>query len=318
MLLSTFRKSVFMPSHLSKAQRDLIYRKKNHSLLTGEDPTTVLIGDESVQLVPLSRPHDEPATKSGLSKLISLMKTQSDWRNLPGFLIGLKNAGRNLRPFQAERIARKACEAGRWRTLMECLERVRGTQLGLWEVGVAKEMLWTAMKKSQSGGWTKGAVEKALKKANTVWAMMQDPRHRFTKEKGTIDPMRSIAVVGVMLQLHAAKVLRSRNKNDTDGKVQEFVDRLLAIWSEEDLHEANLEWNFANNKLLDLAPVWHGIKMAQQVLGQNHSRSEELANKLEVIEKFLQKARDVVLAHQPEGQIRRGLKVYDELSMVSS
>lgn len=267
-------------------------------------------------MVPLSHQHDEPNSRSSLTKVLDLMKTDIDWHNLSEFLAGLKTAKRKVKPWQAEKIARKACMTGRWRTIMVYCEKVERTGFGLWQVGVVRELLWTAMGKAQRGEWTKGAVEKALKLANVVWTMMQDPRHKFTREKGPVDPMRRPDIVGVMLQLHAARILRSGDRMDREGKVQEYVERLLAIWNDADLttHDENDE----NQILMKWAPVWHGMKMAQQVLGANAAKAEELGNKLTIVENSLHKARDVTMTHQAEGETRRGLKLYEELSSVSS
>lgn len=269
-------------------------------------------------MVPLAHQRDEPQTRSSITKVLDLMKVETDWGNLPAFLTGLKTAKRKLRPWQAEKIARRACMAGRWRTIMVCCEKVEGTGLGLWEAGVVRELLWTAMGKAQRGGWTKGAVYKALRLANKVWAMMQDPRHEYTKEKATVNPMRRPEIVGIMLQLHAAKILRSGDQKDRQGKVQRFVDHLLSIWRDEDLHAHDENWSDANHKLMKWAPVWHGMKMAQQILGATSKNAEELDCKLKDVEISLQTARDVMsMTDQPDGE-RRGLKVYEELSCVSS
>ena len=198
---------------------------------------------------------------------------------------------------------------------MECAERVEGTGLGLWYEGVVRELLWTAVAKAQTGGLTEGSVEKALKLANKIWAMMQDPRHRYDKKRGLVDPMLKVEVVGVMLQLYAARILKSENKEDEDGKLQKYVNHLLAIWDGQSPDiKPDVEWNDANHKLMMWAPVWHGMKMALQVLGPTSSEKKELGSKLNDVENVLQKARNVLLTQQSDGETRRGLKIYEELS----
>ena len=59
-LLSTFRTNIFLPAQLSAAQRKLVFRKKNHHLLTGDEPATATIGSEVVQMLPLDHLRDEP------------------------------------------------------------------------------------------------------------------------------------------------------------------------------------------------------------------------------------------------------------------
>lgn len=296
----------------------MIYRTKYHALLKSNDPPCAAVGGEFIQMRPLNRLRDEPGTEASLAKVLDLMKEDKDWNNFPEFLSCLRMANRKLRDWQVEKIARRACMAGKEDVLLECVRRVKRTRISLGDVNVARELMWVAMRRTQVGSWKESHIQRGINLAEQLWVMMHDPSHSKEHEPGIVRPLGRPEIIGVLVQLHAAKASMCKNGQDEEGKVKKYVEILLAVWKDSEPSINEGDWSDANHKLLLWSPVLHGIKMARQVLGEKSGNGKALKVKLDALEPLLQKARDLVLAHQPDDSPRRGLKVYEELSSVSS
>lgn len=284
----------------------------------GEVPATATIGSEVVQMVPLDHLRDEPGTDSSIARVIDLMDEAGDdgWNNLPEFLIGLNSSNRELKSYQMEKIVRRACLAKKEGLVKQCCMRVGDTGLGLWNVGVVRELMWTASRRAQEGGWEKDGLRRGLKFAQDLWLMLQDPRHRKPNGERFVDPMRRPEVVGVLVQLQAVKTAALGEGSSKAETLKRYVEILLATWNNAEL-ELPKDWNDANHKLLIWTPVWHGMKTAQQVSGDDTQMRKELGKKLHDVEPVLQQARHLVLTRPPQEGVRLGAKLYDALSNFS-
>lgn len=208
-LLTTFRTDIFLPACLPKAQQDIIFRKKLHHLLLTDEPATASIGKEVVQLRPLHR-SDEPRTISSLAKILDLLPQAGEgaWENLPAFLAGLKISKRKLKGYQMEKIVRRACKQRKEGLIMQCMKQVERTGLSLWDAGAAREMMLASVRRANEARWAKNGVAGALKFAEAVWSLMQEPLHALPKKRdGLVDPMSRPEIVGILLQLHSANAL---------------------------------------------------------------------------------------------------------------
>ena len=245
------------------------------------------------------------------------MQESGDWRNLPGFLEGLKSAHRRLDGGQVEKMVRKCNEAGRMGVVLDCLRRVEGTGTGLWDVRVAREVVWGAAQRMVQGGWGEEAVGKAGKFAENVWELMWDERHaRGAAEDG--NSRTRPEVLGAMMQVHAAKVVLFGEGKDEAGLVNKYARLMLKSWDNAELGLEEGNWNDANYKLVMWAPVWHGMKMARKVLGEGSPLGKSLASKMdEEVEPLLAKAQDMLQKVTTEGKKWRGLSVYEEVLKVS-
>ncbi|KAL2050863.1 hypothetical protein ABVK25_008924 [Lepraria finkii] len=252
-LLTTFRTNIFLPSHLISLQRDLLYKKKNHPLLTSDEPATVRLGNEVHRLHPLDHKKDEPPTRPSIAKVVDLMTETGDWKNLPGFLEGLKTARRRVKGFQYEKMVRRANDCGRMGVVVDCLRRVEGTGMGLWDVRVARWVMWGAMAKAMQADWREEGVEKGAKFAEGIWELCCDPRHGGTRG-GLEDPKKRPEVVGVLVQMHAAKAHLFGGGKDEGGAVEKWVRVLLKVWGNTEMEVAEGDWYDANDKTLIWAP----------------------------------------------------------------
>ena len=318
-LLATFRSNVFMPSHLITLQQDLLYKKKNHYLLTSDEPATVRLGDEVLQLHPLDHKKDEPPTRSSVAKVVNLMAETKDWRNLPGFLEGLKTARRRVPGYQIEKMVRKANEDGRQGVIHDCLRRVESTGFALCHIEVGREVMRGAVYKAIQNGWSEEGVEKAVKYAQNIWELMFDPRHT-EDQTAESDPKRRSDVIGVLVQLHAAKAFMFGDRKDQENLVEKYATMMLTWWDNAELEVKQEDRFDASKKLLMWAPVWHGMKMACQVLeaGSPQLAAKLSANLTKDLEPLIQKTQAILSAHPPQTGSRRGLKMYEDLPQVSS
>lgn len=270
-------------------------------------------------MLPLDHLRDEPDIDSSIARVLDLIGEAGDdaWQNLPEFLIGLKLSNRKLKGYQMEKIVRRACLAKKEGLMKQCCMRVGDTGLGLWEVGVVRELMWAALRRAYEGGWGKEGLRRGLKFAEDVWLLLQDPRHQKPKGKPSVHPMRRPEIVGVLVQLQAATTASLGEGANKREALKKYVETLLALWNKEEL-KLPTDWNDANHKLLMWTPVWHGMKTARQLLGDNKEMSKKLGMKLaQDLEPLLQRARDLVRTRPPQEGVRRGAKLYDALSNFS-
>lgn len=272
------------------------------------------LGSEVIQLKPLNH-KEEPATRPAIKKVVDLMTETKDWRNLRGFLEGLMTARRSVKGFQMEKMVRKVNECGKMGVVLECLQRVEDTGLGLWELRVAREVMWGATAKAMQADWSEEGVEQAVKYAEMVWEMMLDPRHR-EKMHGDQDAKKRPEVIGVLVQMHAARAL-VENIGDDVGLVEKYVKMMLQVWGNTEKTFEEGDWDDANFKLTMWAPVWHGMAMAQKVLGAKTPIGKELGTKLKELESLIAQAQPLVRDNSTEEGPRRGLRLYESLSQVS-
>ncbi|KAL8804085.1 MAG: hypothetical protein Q9182_002798 [Xanthomendoza sp. 2 TL-2023] len=319
-LFTTFRTTVFFPSHLNSLQKSLIYKTKNHHLLTNPDePATVKIGSEVHPLVPLSRPRDEPSMHKSLNTILDLCQEPKDWVNMVPFLMGLQAAGRTVRSGQFEKIVRKMADKGGLGVVMEMVRRVEGTGMRLGNVGVAREVMWGALTRCIHTGCSEEGVRDGAKFVNTTWEMLSEERHVEKSARGQDgDPKMKPEIVGVVLWMRAARSILLEAGHDANGEVKRAVEMVLALWKTADLtvkEEEEEGWWDANHKLMMWTPVLHAMKMARKVVGPNSALGRDLTNTITLdLEPTVQKAHDIVSRSTAADSSRRGLVFHDALA----
>ncbi|KAL8912092.1 MAG: hypothetical protein Q9171_002880, partial [Xanthocarpia ochracea] len=319
-LLSTFRSNVFLPSHLLKLQQNLIYKKKNHRLLTNtEEPATVRLGNEVHALKPLDHRVDEPNTRKSMAQIVELCKEGRDWVNMVPFLMGLKTAGRKVKWWQFEKIIRRMGVKGGLGAVMEMARRVEETGVKLGHVQVAREAMWGGVLKCVQSGWSKEGVKEGEKFVEAMWQMLSEERHVDRNATGKeTDPKMKPEIVGVLLWIRALRSSLFGESQDVDGKIKRAAEMVLAVWKNADLTVDDNGWYDANHKLMMWTPVWHGMKMARKIVGENTVLGRDLATTITSdLEPLLRKAQENVSRHVSEDSSRRGLLLYDELSKIA-
>ena len=315
-LFQQFRSTIFMPASLLAAQRNLIYRRKHWDLLTNPDePATARIGHEVVRMVPLDRTKDEPPIRQSFLKALRIMRELDDWRNLPLFLEGLNMAKRQPEGDQLEKMIRWLVETGRRLEVLELVKQVERTGIGLWDTRVTREVMWGGPIKAAQLGWTRRSVETTVGYLDRVWAVMSDWKHsEHANVDGGPHPSRLPEINGVMLQMYAAqtRMMQQDDGTQTDKErgptmtmpdallqVQKWAARTFAQWDRLDVDTRDADWSDLNYKMCLWAPVWHGLKLAREVLGTTSPLAFVLEEKEKQLRGLLDHARAVVVRHTP-------------------
>lgn len=277
------------------------------------------IGKEVVQMRPIDRMRDEPPLRQSVSKILDLMAEAGGdaWENLPGLLMGLRRSRWQMKAWQQVKVVRRACFAKKEGLIMQCMKQVDLTGLSLREAGAAMEMVRAALRRAQEKGWSREGLQHGIKFAESVWWLMQEPKHI---REGKNDPMRNPGLVGILVLLHAAKAVRFDDYKDPEGNIARYVEILLARFKNggPDGSVVGVHSDDANQKLVDWVPVWHGMKMARQVLGERSELGQELGTRLlQEVEPMLRRAREETLKQMSQERTLRGLKMEEELSSLS-
>lgn len=251
------------------------------------------------------------------------MNEKRDYDVLPGLLEGYQSSGRALSKGMAEKMIRKAAEAGKGGVVTECLRRVERTGLKLNNVSVSREAMWVAIQQAIQSSWSEKGLEKALKYAEGILELLEDPRHVQQKDHfaPTDDPRLMPDIIGVPLSLSATLLTRfpSNTPNSLQTKilktkVNQHATRLLHLWPNANLNIEPADWLEANHKLVMWAPVWHGLKVANRLADKSEAVRKLTGAPLQQVGQVVERARDVVIANAGEGKERRGLKIYSDLA----
>ena len=229
-VLASLRDKWLIPAALSNQERNLIFKPKYKEQLE-QNPEVVTIGDEDVELHHIDRFADVPSLKKELlPKIIELMSKgeRSDWNNLPALLAGLTKAKLTPRRGIMGKIARKAIEAGRFGTILQCLQQAELTQMTLRKREVLRNVVYALREVAQREQWSEEATSKALRDANAVAAMLEDKANGSGTETRLNDPRTDPYVLAVYLELAAVYAYEHQEAKDVDGKVRVYAERLLS------------------------------------------------------------------------------------------
>ena len=309
-----------MPAALDSQQRDLIYKGRNHPTLLNEPGVTVTMDDgEDVKLEPTNY-YNKPHTKKSLIRFVRFLdgnENDEAWDNLLPFLKGLVLAQKRLPHTFPGKITRKACEAGRANLIIQIAGVPKETGISLRQEDVAKELMIGAHNSAAGAGFQGPQMYRLLQRVENVGRMLL--KQLGTKEKlriGECDARTDPVVMSVMLELAAIRALHKHEGEDQTGKVVDYANKLLHMqgWKPAaDLSTASP--HARNHALVGMIPVWKAMEWALKVESVRKSDLEkqlktEVQNLAEVVKKTAHG-----LAAISEGQPRRGLQMYDQVSM---
>lgn len=339
-----------MPAALQEHHRELIYKGRHRETLLKEPGVTVTMDDgEQVKLEPMN-PFHKPNKRHTVKKLVDIMSNTTDdavWSNLPAFLNGIVLAKVDLPPYFYEKIVRKAGEIGKERIVLTCAERSEETGLRLSRRGIAKELMLAFHDRAVRADFQGPELEAAAQRAEKVARMLEDEMHKREKLKaGETDARTSPLVLGVLLELAAARAVHKFESKDQDGKVASYASRMLNIptfdfllreektvgyitkllasepESESRRHrqlgyDADALGKFGileNFVLQELLPIQNGIKLALEVdsIASSPFKSQ-LQARLELVDERVQRSVERLVANKG-GKPRRGLVMFDELT----
>lgn len=315
-LLLAYRTKVFTPHALQKYHRDLIYKPSRHQILLNDPGVTVtLSNDEEVKLMPMD-PHDKPNKRKSLILLATLLENSPDlrdWNNLPPFLEGMVMAKEKLPDGWLQKMVRKANERGRSGVIITCAEMVKKTGVTFADPHITEEMMLGCHFRAAQANWTGDDAAKAMKQAERVALIMEAKEHcGGTLKEGQEDMRKSTIVIGVLLELAAARALHANAGKDVDGKVVRYAQNALVVCEKASFQpgEDHVE---AGTMLERSLPLWAGLKMAQKVDEmQQGTLASNLREQAEKLERVINKAK-VQVEEQAKGKPRRCISIYNEV-----
>ena len=315
-IFARFRQKVFLPAHLSKAQRDLVFKPKYKKSFTAE-PIIASIAGEEFCLEHIDKCIDIPNAKKVFPKILDLMQDKRDWDNLPRFLTGLHQAGRNPAKLQQFIMVRKAAEAGRLDVILECARRVSETGFALKDPSLVNKFVRGIQNTAMTSDWEVSKTKKALSWVEIVSVMLEDKRHaggRVISSKD--DPRTNPELVGILLELSAIRAARHLGGQDEGGKVAEYARRLLGLNLDlkpmaksadnpKDVYNAD-QW------LYTVIPIVHGMKVAETILDSSSETAKRLKQKKSELEGLVSQEREFVINDTLKKDFY-GIRLYDKL-----
>lgn len=282
---------------LPRPQQKLVL-SPNYKTYLEENPQTITLGDEDIPLKWIDKRTEIPNRVRLLKKALELMRNgeKRDWNNLPPLLAGLTAVNKTPQDRQLAKMIRLASESGKFGTILACLHQADRTGMTMKKDEVLNGVMWAIRElgRGEDGEWSKEALEKAIKDANEVGKQLEDKKHgsgSFLKEN---DPRRRPEVLSVFLELVAVYSYKFQDGKDVDGKVRTLTERLLGnIQGAEAVGHSC----FAVHQLCPLltatqprttepaitgpqievlrgVPIWHGLRLAQQILGEEMPKAE--------------------------------------------
>lgn len=259
--------------------------------------------DEQFLLRPMD--HMTRPRKVEVSDVVKLMKTNKDWQNIIPFLIGLRTSKRYLDNDRWEWLMRKATEADALGIMLECAKQSEKTGLRLKDAGVVGKYFYGLHKKAQAADFQGAATAKALSLAQQAAQLLEAPEH--VEHDITKDPRRRPAVIGVLLELSAARALNEFEGRDEDGQVAAYARRLVATWPLGSFDAGVSNWHKIEDTLQQNIPIYNGIKLALQVnsISINKALSSDLKGRMDKLGKLITKQKKIapekVKEHPTEG-----------------
>ncbi|PYH48853.1 uncharacterized protein BP01DRAFT_288252 [Aspergillus saccharolyticus JOP 1030-1] len=260
--LNKFRNEVFIPLNLSEQQKLLIYRKKHQGTLD-EHPVTVAISEEEeYRLQPMEFTAQPRNSKA--NELIRRMKTEDDWKQLPAFLTALHNVNRKL---NLEMVVRRAGMNDAMKFILAAAQ-AKDTGFSLRSPGLVQKIFFELHLHAQKHGFKGPEVDRMLRLAQSFVDLMGLPRH--VNNNPAKDPRRRPAVIGVLLELSAARALDKFGGKDTDGLVRAYSERLLASLNNKhfrlEMKKPNLyrNWTKIDGKLEQVVPIYNALVLTQK------------------------------------------------------
>ncbi|KAK4953956.1 hypothetical protein LTR10_008560 [Elasticomyces elasticus] len=275
--LMSLRSKHIIPAYLPPTQKHLIFGTKNRQLLA-DNPRTYPIGEEEIPLLWIDRRTKIPNRTKTFNTAIELMSKGDgkEWANLPSLLSGMKSCGAKLPGGVMGKVVRKAANSGRLGVVIQCLQQVEHTGLSLRDEDVLANVMWALHNLAQQDSWSEEATTKAMKWAGEVAVLLETLEHGGGKSRGRGDARTRAEVIGVFLELSAVRAYKYQDGKDTDGKVKMYAERLLAcIGDQAQPPSQSPRTQGPQTEMLNGTPIYHGLLLAEKVLGTEMPQHEQ-------------------------------------------
>ncbi|KAI5365166.1 hypothetical protein Slin15195_G047030 [Septoria linicola] len=279
--LANFRNKHLVPAFLNRREQKLIFSPKQKDYLK-ENPQTIELGGEEIELQWIDRLTDRPARKKLVKDALNQIFQTKDgkaWENVGKLMIANQTLKKPLEEKLQAKIVRKAFTQGRSSHILTILQQVEKTGMTLKSPCVLHTLVQGFRDMAMKSNWEKTHVEKALKDMNLVTLMLESEQHGNTGALRKGDPRRSPEVLGVMLELAAVYAFKHADAKDVNGIVQRYADRLLSCMSEEHVSPPEdalyLCKTGPQTAFQQAIPVLHGVFVANKVLGEKMPQGEK-------------------------------------------
>lgn len=222
------------------------------------------------------------------------------WSNLPSLLVGLAHTGVQLDESLMEMVVRKAINAGRIDVIIQCLEQSRFTGMTLKREEVLRNVVWGIHSQAQREDWSEAAVRKGLAEARQLSLMLESEEHGPGRALVRDDPRQRPEIIGTFLELAAVNAYKYQDKQDKGGVVAAYVSRLISC-----IGDKAQPQSFAPPaqgpvyEMLHGVPIWHGLKLAQKVLGNTTPKASEASKIAADYEAGLSNLAQAIEAQEP-------------------
>ncbi len=187
------RSKIFLPAHLNRDQRDLIYKPIHIPRLSNPvEPITASIGGEDIPLEHLNRVRDVPRTWALFNGALCAAQSKTDWANMLAVLEGFKASKRKLKSEWLQKFVRRANMSGRQSVVLQALQRVHTTGLSLGDRGVLEAVFAGVVDVAAANGWGEEHTRKALSYAEQIVALMELQPRSFAREGGRFPGYRDL------------------------------------------------------------------------------------------------------------------------------
>lgn len=311
----------------------MIYRPSRHGPLLNDPGVTVTLpNDEDFKLKPM-RLEERPIKKKAIYDIKRILASTTDddaWNNLIPFLEGMNTAKEPVRTRFLCQIARKAYEQGKYNIPQRCAELAKRTDFRLCYPGLANTIFLECHIRAAAAAFEGDELLAAAKQAEYIALILEREEHCGGRLKQyEVDARKSLVVVGVLLELAAAKAVHRHGSKDVDGTVAGYVAKLLTLTNGYELKPRDLSNSEAQTLpgkelkkyslyrkgkwLATTIPLWHGMKLASKVEGALRPEStQELNERLRSLEQNIRKAETECresVQHQP----KKALQMFDQV-----
>lgn len=229
-VLATLREKHFIPAYLRKQERKMIFKQEFRQYLQ-DNPQTVYLGSEEIQLQWMDAKNDIPARRRLVNQAINLMAEgeSSEWQNLPNLLRALNEGVKKpATSAQMEKIVRKAFQSGKFGVVLQCLTQAEKTGMTLKDERVLKSVIFGLHEMAEGSEWSEEVTGRGLRDAHQISLLLEREEHGTGGKLAPNDPRTRPEVLGVFLELAAVYAYKFGGAKDSQGLVKAYAGRLLS------------------------------------------------------------------------------------------
>ncbi|KAI1106270.1 hypothetical protein F4804DRAFT_301353 [Jackrogersella minutella] len=336
-VLNLIRHQIILPAYLPTEQRIKLTKKKYEKSLQS-DPITMEIDGEVIKFRYRSPFREIINTRTSLFQALTHFSTPEDFANLSPLLEGLANAKRIIRPQWYCKIIRICGDQGFINVILECARAVRRTNFKLNSSESSVSVLHYIQMKAVDSDWDPEETAQALRWAEMVLDMLQEPEHlpkvkTEAEDEGQLPLHKDPLALLAPLHLAAALVLKQGAEADPAllEKVTRYAKDIILLWPEGKglkeiqpavLYEDDkpLEYLMLPNKFTGFAsPLLYGLQTAAKLItdpelaAQLQARADLLAEEVSDAREKARLSKEAAAAEQKVMLANKGEMVWRKI-----